>query len=406
MAGLWNQAMTDHPDNFAHAFTNAYMEHIESVLESVSEGVGMAISEVVPGMDAMGMAPSTLIDMDGVRSRIDWALNKFTNYKALEVVHDISKDVAFQQARASALSMTAESGGRATWVRVASPSGCGFCLNASNESLGGPQTQWKSHGNCNCLPEILASPDGAEAAIAAYSAPSYLDDGRVTELRDRVANHKYGSVDGAKTFPTGEAGRDWAAYNVATPEVWNASTPEMRDAWDAYANPDYKQINGYARHGAEGLTRWTPEEAQAAIDGLDAGFGIMPPIPEAIQVTREARAKHALPGFDIAVDDPSSLIGREFVDPGYMSTSLNAVEGSQAGLSDHDVRIRFTVPKGTVGTPLGGDMNGENMFGGPDADMFESEFLLPRNTRWRITAARQEPDRLEIWAEIIPEGGR
>ncbi|MGQ4270256.1 ADP-ribosyltransferase, partial [Nocardiopsis changdeensis] len=115
------------------------------------------------------------------------------------------------------------------------------------------------------------------------------------------------------------------------------------------------------------------------------------PLPEGVEAVRGVYGfDHLAPG---GTADPSTLIGRTFTSPGFMSASLGP-RPSAAGGSPTDL-IRLTLPPGTRGLWVG------------DRSLHphEREIILARGTAYRITSYEPWGRGYVLYAEVVPDGG-
>ncbi|MFE6308121.1 ADP-ribosyltransferase [Nocardiopsis sp. NPDC057823] len=115
------------------------------------------------------------------------------------------------------------------------------------------------------------------------------------------------------------------------------------------------------------------------------------PLPEGVEAVRGVYGfDHLAPG---GTADPSTLIGRTFTDPGFMSASLGP-RPSAAGGSPTDL-IRLTLPPGTRGLWVG------------DRSLHphEREIILARGTAYRITSYEPWGRGYVLYAEVVPDSG-
>ncbi|CAL9378238.1 hypothetical protein SUDANB121_01009 [Nocardiopsis dassonvillei] len=112
-------------------------------------------------------------------------------------------------------------------------------------------------------------------------------------------------------------------------------------------------------------------------------------LPEGVEAVRGVYGfEHLAPG---STADPSSLVGRTFTDPGFMSVSLGPRPGA-AGGSPTDI-IRFTLPPGTPGLWVGD----RSLHPG------EREIILARGTSYRILSVEPWGRRgYVLYAEVVP----
>lgn len=155
-------------------------------------------------------------------------------------------------------------------------------------------------------------------------------------------------------------------------------TEDEKKAVLNYQSEGYKTINGALRTGRK------PSAITAKrIAALDSA------------VAKGRLEKDATLYRGFAHPDPASLVGREFVDHGFVSTS----EGSELPLKMAASRRDgvYTRIKASAGANVGylqkvGNRQATSKYGGID----EREALLPRGARFKVTSARQDKDGMWI----------
>ncbi|MDO4928954.1 MAG: ADP-ribosyltransferase [Corynebacterium sp.] len=121
----------------------------------------------------------------------------------------------------------------------------------------------------------------------------------------------------------------------------------------------------------------------------------VPAVDEPVQVVRRLRGEELAgsvitDGFELT--DIKTWRGQEYKNWGYLSTSTIAQEHFG------EVELRLTVRPGTRGIYVGEDRNGVN---GLSAIRGENEYLLNRQTRYRIVDVQEENETIVAYAEVI-----
>lgn len=153
-------------------------------------------------------------------------------------------------------------------------------------------------------------------------------------------------------------------YAVKDPSKWEnthysdwqskLSTVEI-DAIRKYTGSDYIEINSHLRSNVP-----IDSAVQSHIPHLDTALNKAPRTPEVIHVARTIDAK--------LVQDLNLQVGGVFQDRGYMSTTMQ-----KSGMPGALISIK--IPAGSKGAPI------SNI----SVYKAEAEFLLPRNSRLKIT---------------------
>jgi hypothetical protein len=153
-------------------------------------------------------------------------------------------------------------------------------------------------------------------------------------------------------------------------------------AMETYRSEGYAEINEGLRSGALG-------EGDEIVDQIDSVINTSN--PESFDAFRGGdegltQAFYESAGLEIG-DDPSSMVGMDFVDDGFVSvtTDENVSQNFQRGSVNTDIEIRCE----NMGYA---DM--EKIF--PDDGRPEGERLLPRGTTFRIDAAEFSGNRLYL----------
>jgi hypothetical protein len=154
-------------------------------------------------------------------------------------------------------------------------------------------------------------------------------------------------------------------------------------AMETYRGEGYAEINGGLRDGTLSGDDPTVEEIDSVINTSN---------PESFDCYRGGDSSFTQTLYDEAglqaMDDPAGLIGKEFVDDGYMSTTTN-----------EDIAYNFEKGKYSTHIEIKAENLGyadmEKIF--PDDPRAEGERVLPRGTKLKITAAEFDGD--TYWLE-------
>jgi hypothetical protein len=134
---------------------------------------------------------------------------------------------------------------------------------------------------------------------------------------------------------------------------------------ESYKGHGYKKINGTLRNAKGDLSKINNDAgARAYIEQIDKVFADSPGLAHDIKVYR---------GFGHDGLPAQNMTGAEFVDHGFISTSVN--KSTTSGFSSDNILLEITVPKGMKGIALdtpSGSYNGEG------------EVLLNRGTKFRV----------------------
>ena len=147
-------------------------------------------------------------------------------------------------------------------------------------------------------------------------------------------------------------------------------TPNEMYAISNYTADSYYEINTQLRN--EDAPFDSPE-LRGRIAALDSALA-KSSLPERMELVRQAN-QFALGPYS---DNPQDAVGHTLTDSGFVSTSL-----SQFGRSDKMPPVRFVIdaPAGAPGAPLDGMSSFES----------ETEVLLPRDSKFRVTGYSQDP---------------
>ncbi|QWY83793.1 VIP2-like ADP-ribosyltransferase toxin [Microbacterium phage PermaG] len=187
--------------------------------------------------------------------------------------------------------------------------------------------------------------------------------------------------DGAVRWATDQAGVDWANKNL------KVASGDQRAAIQKYTGSSYAPWNDALRaNNSKNVP--TSGNYQKATRDADAA---MAPTPADIIVHR-GTTFHELSGTGVNLPPPAptSLIGKTYTNPGYMSTSV----GKGAAFGGKPVQMEILVPEG-YGTSWA--MPYSNFAG-------ERELLLSRHSTLYIHDVYQDGSTWRVVAEIVPDG--
>jgi hypothetical protein len=189
--------------------------------------------------------------------------------------------------------------------------------------------------------------------------------GRISEKADREANP---AVASKKPEPFKD-GKEGAAWGEKAYEKWAAQlTGKEKDAIEAYTGPGYQSLNKQGKSLREG-SKLDPESAGAAkaLDGALAKG----------KTDRDIIVHRGVNGVDV-IREIRMNVGGTFSDRAYQSTSVDSALARD--FSNHMV-VNIHVPKGSSGAYVGG-LRFENHY--------EREFVLPRNSTYRIIGVSKD----------------
>ncbi|MFD6100717.1 ADP-ribosyltransferase, partial [Nocardiopsis flavescens] len=173
------------------------------------------------------------------------------------------------------------------------------------------------------------------------------------------------------------------AFNALADDVFQAPDPAERlRHW--YDNADEAGALAKANGGAYPTAR----EVLDTLRTLDAATDR--PLPGPVEVAfAPDEGLHGLTGY--VEGDPSSLVGTEQREAGYLPASLDR-SAATAGDGDVTVLVRLTVPEGGRGLWVGD--------GAGTSDPYT--LLLPRGTGYRVTGVTESDGTVEITAVALP----
>ena len=186
-------------------------------------------------------------------------------------------------------------------------------------------------------------------------------------------------------------------YFEAICKDWEQSlTDEEKAAIKGYTDRTYYRINEYLRNPntTHLFKNFNKSEIDNQIRGIDSAIAKFD-IDKDLTVYRGTNVLEF--GKDLNdVDDVKKLVDKEIVLPGYSSTSTDKNVADKD--FDGEVLIKYTVPKG-IGR--GAYLDFITAMDVNDDDR-ESEFLLKRNSKIKITAVSEREDgKILVSAEVI-----
>ncbi|MFG2459100.1 ADP-ribosyltransferase [Streptomyces sp. NPDC048523] len=212
--------------------------------------------------------------------------------------------------------------------------------------------------------------DGSSAPASESGAGSAVPD---------AAEHPSATTGGSGNAVTFHSNADAMRYGA---EHWNDYAENLpvdqQAAVRGYTGTEYQQINGFLRDG-----QFDTEAVRQQVEHLDKAL-TGKPLPEDVVVARGTNLGHYL--REIGSDDPSKMVGRDFTDKAYMSTSLG-----DPVFTHKEAILHLHVPKETPGLWV------EKL---SHAEVGERELLLGRGNTYTITKAYQSNGQWHIYGEI------
>lgn len=388
-----------------------------------------------------------------VNARMRWAIGAILRGdpdQALSTLDVVTDELVKQPGRDTIAESTAKAGIRFARVPTGTET-CDFCLMLASrgavyhdrESAG-----WstKFHGACDCVATPIRDdsdypagydPDAlyasyADARAAAKStdprkilsemgkrhsdAPSFepdyvkkisglldedpskegqlrqlLADPKTSELTkanisEALEQHEAASASSRRDFKNIKEAREWADGVWAGPEGYSEKQLEvLRD----YTENGYRSMNKTLRDSKGKRTN-------AQIRTMDEAMDRASRVPNDITVVRNANMRQL--GFDDNVrGDPTSLIGRELVDHGYLSTSV----GNRGASTLANIKMKINVPKGSRGIYVSGNGGKKgpgiiSSYGGG-----ENELILDRGSKLMIKSAKRNGSKWVVEADLV-----
>lgn len=163
--------------------------------------------------------------------------------------------------------------------------------------------------------------------------------------------------------------------------------PEFRRAIGVYESSLAYNINNDLRNSSISATR-----LKDYVIPLDKAISLAPPLQEEVIAYRGVKGN----GLDFF---ETLKVGDTFQDKGFVSTTIDAGVAQQFGTSrtmNDGIAMRLTLPAGSKGIfPAGYKKQHDDDW---DRNANEAEFLLPRDSKFKVTAIRGK-----VWdVELIP----
>ena len=186
----------------------------------------------------------------------------------------------------------------------------------------------------------------------------------------------------------------WASKRWETSR--NLMDMRMSAPLNQYTTGQYRMINSALRE-----SNGAKAHRADYLKEMDRAFDLSPRNPQRIELHRgtdvEQFMDNALKGT--VTDDPASWVGKEFVDHGYMSTSL----GGKAAFSHEPIIMHIDVPKGAKmayvdsADPLV-KTNVITQFPG------EREVILQRGTQFKVSKVETDAEgKVHVWAKLTKQ---
>lgn len=417
--------------------TDAYPELAWPYLSASAELTTQWYDEQPTATSGFAPEPAELPPAEQLAANARWALLQDATVSLLQGAATRS---IFNTSRATVLGNAEREGVR--WARHASANACGFCrmLATRGAVYHSAALARKGHGGCHCL--AVPDRDGKyepapyvaqwERDYAAARRAGHTDAASISRFMEAAGKRRpmpavmpavkaptvktvtaapakatsapprtvappkpppaaptpAVTPPAARTFSSTTEGRRWA-YSV-----WgnHRYTTEQFDAIDSYTGSGYKSINQELRKSKGVVRKGTVVDPRIA--DLDAAFTAAPRVPENIAVTRQT----TLAQFGMtSLPRPKDLIGQNFTEHGFLSTSVNKSGVNVSGMAD--VALTLTVPKGHKAIYVSGDEHGSgalSVVGGGEA-----ELILARETQFRVTKSELVSGRYIVEAEVI-----
>jgi hypothetical protein len=259
----------------------------------------------------------------------------------------------------------------------------GTAAEGTGESVGkaaakgdGPPDAWTiKHGD-----ETADASRGKWAETGPVDGSPGTEAGAGSAVPD-AAKHPSAMTGGSGNAVTFDSNADAMRYGA---EHWNDYAEKLPSDQQAavrgYTGTEYQRINGFLRDG-----QFDTEAVRQHVEHLDKALAGKP-LPEDVVVARGTNLGHYL--REIGSDDPSKMVGRDFTDKAYMSTSLG-----DPVFTHKQAILHLQVPQGTPGLWV------EKL---SHADVGERELLLGRGNTYTITKAYQSNGQWHIYGEIHP----
>lgn len=369
---------------------------------------------------------------DWVEDRVRYgARHLFTDDpdQMLRFLDGVVQEYALQPGRDTISRSTIRDPAAAGWSRHTRGDACSFCkmLAGRGAVYSSGSVRFDSHGGCHCVPQPEWA-SGKEAPTYRVEPPkpavekpteggipepepqfvnrleALLRSGKVTpaQLREQGLNasplaqsnvaaaiERFSATRrrGTRTFGSAQEARDWANSHWSGPSGYTA---EELAAMRSYTGSGYGPMNNTLR-SSKG--KRTTKDIRAMDDAIERAARV----PDDLTVVRNADLRQL--GITGSRQDPKTALGQEFIDHGYLSTSVN-----RRGAMQGQVRLEINVPKGSRGVYVSGA-------GGPKSSSIisdygggESELILARGSRLRITSVKRAGKRWQVTADLIQDG--
>lgn len=197
------------------------------------------------------------------------------------------------------------------------------------------------------------------------------DTGEVNMLADPSSAMKWGS-------------ETWETYS-------NIMDPEISGPLHTYTTNAFHKINNALRS-----SKGQKAHSQKFLSDIDKSFAKVPRNPEPIMLHR-GTSRHQFIGNCLTgevTSNPASWVGKEFIEHGYMSTSL----GGSAAFGG-EVRMHIHVPTGNKMAYVGPDSPSRhsNVISQYPS---EREMILQRGTRFTVTKIEQNGGTTDVWVTV------
>lgn len=226
------------------------------------------------------------------------------------------------------------------------------------------------------------------------------DDGTVDVAAHGIVYNSVAPSELGAEVPAGTAGRVRAAL-ASTPgrnqwseesiRIRNEATPDERLALAMYATGDVS-------NSSKGTDAFTAARINSALRNGDDSDPDIAKLDSALARGR-FQTLGGLPEGMVYRTVPSSALeglvkGSVYVDPAYVSTATDPLEmESIKSIVDNPVRLTIIVPKGYPGAPTG---VGYDL---PGSEFRQSEWVLPRGTRFRVLSKGAK----NVVVEVVPD---
>lgn len=272
--------------------------------------------------------------------------------------------------------------------------GVGTAAESAGESAGKAAAKSGALPDGWTHPHTPEIPDSAtDATRGKWNSPSAGDGPAAPEtgakspdpqpdLPDDLARHRSAMAeisDGAVTFDSNAdaiqyGGKHWNDYTQSLPA-------DQQAAVRGYTGTGYQEINGFLREG-----HFDTEAVRQQVGHLDKALAGNR-LPEDVVVARGTNLGHYY--REMGTGNPLDMIGKDFTDKAYMSTSLG-----DPVFTHKEAVLHLRVPQGTPSLWV------EKL---SHADIGERELLLGRGNEYRITEVIEGPDgKWQIYGEMYP----